>query len=82
MTVRELIEVLRTVSNQDAAVLVKTQLPTDMEHCVVDGVDASRSAFGEDSDGAVWLDWSGHRLSFEDESITQDRVERRTGWES
>ena len=59
MTVRQLIDALRLVRNQDAGVAVCTQLETDMPDCIVHTVDASRSEFGDDMDGAVWLRWPG-----------------------
>ena len=59
MTVHELIKALKTVHNQEAQVMVCTQLATETVDCIVYKVDDSRAEFGEDSDGAIWLKWPG-----------------------
>ena len=62
MTVREVIERLKQVRNQDAHVAVSTQLSTDTIDCIVSQIDDSRAEFGKDSDGLVWLKWPGTKL--------------------
>lgn len=66
MTVRELIERLRSVRNPEAKVSICTQLSTDFDECVVSEVHDNSN---DPDDGAVWLYYSGADLNLSENDV-------------